>query len=93
MTQGTSSAGIPAASRAGTSTRGTPLDYGGLHRLGAFHTFRHTCASMLFHSGRNIRQVSDWLGHHDPAFTMRTYVGLLDEGVGSADVFDKLIPA
>ena len=34
----------------------------------SFHTFRHTCASMLFDSGRNIRQVCDWLGHADPAF-------------------------
>ena len=53
-----------------------------------FHTFRHTCASLLFAEGRNIRQVSDWLGHADPAFTLRTYVHLLDSGVGDADFFD-----
>jgi D-alanyl-D-alanine carboxypeptidase (penicillin-binding protein 5/6) len=39
----------------------------------ATHTLRHTCASLLFANGRNIRQVSDWLGHADPAFTLRTY--------------------
>jgi len=32
--------------------------------------------------------VSDWLGHADPAFTLRTYVHLLDAGVGDADFFD-----
>jgi integrase len=47
-----------------------------------FQTFRHTCASMLFDEGRNIKQVQTWLGHADPAFTLRTYVHLLDSGVG-----------
>jgi integrase len=47
-----------------------------------FHTFRHTCASLLFDDGRNIKQVQEWLGHADPAFTLRTYVHLMDEGVG-----------
>jgi len=58
-----------------------------------FHTFRHTCASLLFAEGRNIRQISDWLGHADPAFTLRTYVHLLDSGVGDADFFDTEVAA
>jgi hypothetical protein len=29
-----------------------------------------------------VKQVQEWLGHSDPAFTMRTYVHLMDEGVG-----------
>jgi integrase len=29
----------------------------------SFHTFRHTCASLLFEAGKNVRQVSEWLGH------------------------------
>jgi integrase len=41
------------------------------------HTFRHTCASMLFAQGRNVVQVQRWLGHHSPAFTLNTYVHLL----------------
>jgi integrase len=28
----------------------------------AFHAFRHTCASLLFAEGRNIKQVAEWLG-------------------------------
>jgi integrase len=56
----------------------------------SFHSFRHTCASMLFEEGRNVKQVAEWLGHADPAFTLRTYVHLLDDGVGDADFFDGL---
>ncbi len=56
-----------------------------------FHTFRHTCASMLFDSGKNIRQVCDWLGHSDPAFTLRTYVHLMDGGLGGADFLDAAV--
>lgn len=48
----------------------------------SFHTFRHTCASLLFAEGRNIKQVQEWLGHADPGFTLRTYVHLLDAGLG-----------
>jgi integrase len=55
----------------------------------SFHTFRHTCASLLFDQGRNVKQVADWLGHTDPSFTLRTYVHLLDAGVGDADFLDE----
>jgi integrase-like protein len=46
----------------------------------AFHTLRHTCASLLFEDGRNIKQVQAWLGHHSAAYTLATYVHLMDEG-------------
>jgi integrase len=49
-----------------------------------FHTFRHTCASMLFAQGRNAVQVQHWLGHHSAAFTLTTYVHLLDKDIGEA---------
>jgi integrase len=58
-----------------------------------FHTFRHTCASLLFEQGRNLAQVSKWLGHADPAFTLRTYVHLMDEGVGGALSVETAAPA
>jgi integrase len=51
----------------------------GLEWVG-FHVRRHTCASLLFEEGRNIAQVAAWLGHADPAFTLRTYVHLMDGG-------------
>jgi len=66
-----------------TERAGTP-------RVG-FHAFRHTCASMLLDGGKNIRQVSEWLGHADPAFTLRTYVHLMDEGLGEAAFLDAAV--
>ncbi len=57
----------------------------------SFHAFRHTCASLLFANGKNIKQIQTWLGHADPAFTLRTYIHLLDDGVGSADFLDDAI--
>jgi Phage integrase family len=56
-----------------------------------FHAFRHTCASLLFEAGRNVKQVSAWLGHADPGFTLRTYVHLMDEGVGDAAFLDGAV--
>ena len=47
-----------------------------------FHAFRHTCATMLFAEGRNAVQVQRWLGHHSAAFTLSTYVHLLDGDLG-----------
>ncbi|MBN8866777.1 MAG: site-specific integrase [Solirubrobacterales bacterium] len=49
---------------------------------GGFHQFRHTVASRLFAEGRNIVQVQHWLGHSDPAFTLKRYVHLLDNDLG-----------
>jgi integrase len=57
----------------------------------SFHTFRHTCASLLFAAGRNVKQVQEWLGHSDPGFTLRTYVHLMDEGVGDAAFLDQIM--
>lgn len=48
-----------------------------------FHAFRHTCASILFAEGRNVVQVQRWLGHHSAAFTLATYVHLLDGDLGA----------
>ncbi len=58
-----------------------------------FHSLRHTCASLLFAAGKNIKQVQEWLGHADPAFTLRTYVHLMDEGLGDAEFMDAAVSA
>ena len=55
-----------------------------------FHTFRHTCATVLFRRGWNAAQVQKWLGHHKPSFTLDTYVHLLDEDVPEPDFFDAI---
>jgi integrase len=33
--------------------------------------------------------VAEWLGHADPSFTLRTYVHLMDAGIGDADFLDR----
>jgi integrase len=57
------------------------------------HTFRHTCVSLLFDGGKNVKQVQEWLGHANPSFTLNTYVHLVDEGLGGADFLDEAIGA
>ncbi len=71
---------------------GRPAQRAALEPLG-FHVFRHTCASLLFDAGRNLKQIQEWLGHHDPAFTLSTYVHLIDKGLGDADFFDDALSA
>jgi integrase len=48
-------------------------------------------ASLLFENGKNVKQVSEWLGHADPSFTLSTYIHLLDDGIGGADFFDEAL--
>jgi integrase len=63
------------------------------------HTFRHTCASLLFAppehggGGKNAKQIQEWLGHHSPAYTLREYVHLIDAGVGDATFLDHVTAA
>jgi hypothetical protein len=42
--------------------------------------------------GRDVKQVSAWLGHADAGFTLRTYVHLMDEGIGDAAFMDAGAP-
>ena len=73
------------------SLAGTPLDPDNLRTRvlkpvaqevgapwAAFHTFRHTYASLMLASGANVLQLSRALGHHSPAFTLTVYTHLLD---------------
>lgn len=43
-------------------------------REDGFHVLRHTFASVVLAEGETISQLAAWLGHADPAFTLRTYV-------------------
>jgi integrase len=93
-----------AAERVFTSPQGFPLSDGNLRRRVlapaveaaglpwvTFHTFRHTCASLLFEAGRDVKQVSEWLGHADAGFTLKVYVHLMDAGVGDAAFMDEVV--
>lgn len=57
---------------------------------GAFHTFRHTYASLLFERGANVVVVQRRLGHHSPTFTQNTYIHLLEDKPGEALEFDDI---
>jgi integrase len=46
----------------------------GMPREDGFHVLRHTFASVVLAGGETITKLADWLGHADPAFTLRTYV-------------------
>jgi integrase len=96
----------PDCARVFTSPEGRRLNDGNLRRRVlvpaaeaagvpwvTFHAFRHTCASLLFEAGRDVKQVSAWLGHADAGFTLRVYVHLMDEGVGSAAFLDEVVVA
>jgi integrase len=96
--------GRAATDRVFTSPLGQPIRDGNLRsrvlapareRAGlewvTFHTFRHTCASLLFSGGKNVAQVAAWLGHADAAFTLKTYVHLMDEGIGDAAFLDDAV--
>lgn len=46
-------------------------------RDNGMHALRHWYASVLLDAGESIRAVSDYLGHSDPGFTLRTYTHLM----------------
>jgi integrase len=48
-------------------------------RENGFHALRHPFASVLLHDGVDIAALATYLGHHDPGFTLRTYVHLMPD--------------
>ncbi len=56
-----------------------------------FHALRHTHASTLLARGRNIREVSERLGHANPELTLRVYAHLMPgAGRETAKVLDVM---
>ena len=48
-----------------------------LSRENGMHALRHFYASVLLDAGESIKALSEYLGHHDPSFTLRTYTHLM----------------
>jgi len=46
-------------------------------RDGGMHALRHWYVSVLLHGGESIKALSEYLGHGDPGFTLRTYTHLM----------------
>ncbi|ANZ19042.1 tyrosine-type recombinase/integrase [Streptomyces noursei] len=44
-----------------------------------FHVLRHTYASVMLEAGESIVSLAQWLGHSDPAFTLRTYTHFMPQ--------------
>jgi integrase len=53
-------------------------------RVNGTHALRHYYASALLAGGVDIRALSEYLGHHDPGFTLRIYAHLLPSAEGRA---------
>lgn len=57
------------------------------------HDLRHSCASLLLMSGATLKDTQEFMGHSDPATTMKYYTGTTDErlkraGNALADALD-----
>ncbi len=51
---------------------------------GGLHQLRHFYASALLAGGVDIKALSEYLGHHDPAITLRIYAHLMPSAEGRA---------
>lgn len=59
-----------------------------------FHGFRHSYAARLIAGGANLKQLQVWMGHHDPAFTIKQYGHLFDDDGSAVAVMSRmLLPA
>jgi integrase len=48
-------------------------------RANGCHALRHFYASTALHEGESIKALSEYLGHSDPGFTLRTYTHLVED--------------
>ncbi|QFZ74043.1 tyrosine-type recombinase/integrase [Streptomyces fagopyri] len=62
-------------------------------RDNGMHALRHFYASVLLDAGESIKALSEYLGHHDPGFTLRTYTHLMPtSGTRTRAAVDRVFP-
>ena len=67
------------------------VERAGLPRI-TFHGLRHSFVAILVAAGCNVREVSEWAGHSNVAFTLTRYGGLFEDGSDAAvDRLDELL--
>lgn len=58
-----------------------------------FHDLRHSCASLLYANGVNIKDIQEWLGHSDISTTLNIYTHLnYKNKVASANAIMSILP-
>ena len=58
-----------------------------------FHDLRHSCATLLYDSGIDMKAIQEWLGHSNISTTMNIYAHLNYKNmVISANVIAGIIP-
>jgi integrase len=62
----------------------------GLQRIG-LHEGRHSFATMLVRAGYDIALVSEWVGHGDPATTLRIYIKREGQAVQDTEKMDTYL--
>ena len=56
------------------------------------HDARHTCGTLMHMQGQPIIVIAQWLGHADPAFTLRTYVHANNDALrGAAAALQRVV--
>jgi integrase len=59
-----------------------------------FHGLRHSFVAIMVAAGCNVREVSEWAGHHSVGFTLTRYGGLFEDSSDAAiDRLDALLGA
>jgi hypothetical protein len=72
------------------NSQGTPLSHSDLLLSIGLHTFRHSCASIMFRRGVPKEAIRRLLGHHSWDFTAGTYLHLGDDDLPDGSVVDDL---
>ncbi len=74
---GAAPAGVTTPRPAGVVMGPPVADGTGVGGGNGMHALRHLAASVLLDAGESIKALSEYLGHADPGFTLRTYTHLM----------------